>query len=278
MTVDGTGHIYVIGNAISFPVTPGTFQTDPPPRGHLSLSDPRVVGSGAFVAKLTPAGELVSATYLHGLTLRQYPPDVYGTAIAVDASGSVLLAGHANGPLPVSIPGPFNRPPGDCPCSYFANTGFLVKFSPDLTTLEWGFYIPALPLRSPQTISIRSMALDRSGNIVIAGNTSNLSRVSDGAIQKSIPPQVPQYRLIGFLNKLDRNGRELLVSTYFGSDVAELALDAEDRMWVTGESFPADALPAPSGTVLLGPSYVAGLRPDGSAVESLITAPSGTSG
>ena len=80
------------------------------------------------------------------------------------------------------------------------------------------------------------------------------------------------------MSKFDGGGRELLYSTYFGGGITGMAIDSQDRIWLTGESAPPEALPAPAGTPLLGSSYLAALSPDGSTVTSLITAPATVAG
>jgi uncharacterized protein (TIGR03437 family) len=83
----------------------------------------------------------------------------------------------------------------------------------------------------------------------------------------------------GFVAKLDSTAERLLFSTYFGGASGEhgLSVDSGGTIWVTGTSPTAD-LPAPEGTPLLGPSYIAALSSDGSALINILTAPNGAAG
>jgi uncharacterized protein (TIGR03437 family) len=82
----------------------------------------------------------------------------------------------------------------------------------------------------------------------------------------------------GFVAKLDSTAERLLFSTYFGGASEHcLAVDSGGAIWVTGGSPTAD-LPVPQGTPLLGPTYVAALSSDGSALINIFTAPNGAAG
>ena len=95
-----------------------------------------------------------------------------------------------------------------------------------------------------------------------------------GALQTAFPdPVFPG--IAGFVTKFDSAAQRLLFSTYFGGGIGQevtgVTLDSGGTIWITGISSPG-YLPVPKGTQLLGPDYVAGLTPNGSALTNIFTA------
>src|SRR5262249_8902246 len=92
--------------------------------------------------------------------------------------------------------------------------------------------------------SAGSIALDSSGNVIVAGWTSSANFPVNRAFQSA---------LLGtqdaFLSKLDHNGSQLLYSTYLGGSGTDsargVALDVSDRAVVTGST---DSLNFPTST------------------------------
>jgi len=126
--------------------------------------------SDAFVCKLNPTGTaLIYSTYLGGLT------DDTGTAIAVDASGSAYVTGWAMsrdfptvGAAMQAVPAPG------------MNT-FLARLSPTGATLDFSVMIGGSGTDTPSRI-----ALDRAGNVVIAGTTDSTDFPTINPLQSSL--------------------------------------------------------------------------------------------
>ena len=289
LTLDAVGNIYVAGqtSAADFPTTPGAFQM------HLAPG-----ASYAFVTEISSSGGAVLSSTLYGddAVLCPAPADVcqssaYTTAsaIAVDSSGNVTIAGYtvANH-LPIT-PGAFGQSCGDCgiPSSYAENlAGFIAKFSPGSTKLLAAIYIPvAAAGMICSSIEPATLAIDAVGNIILGGSTSSVIPATPGALQSAFPDS--SSREAGFVMKLDSNLQKLLFSTYFGGTastgafayggVSGLTLDSQGNLWMTGGS-PPDLLPPMPGIAPLGSTYVAALSADGSSVAALFPAPEGIAG
>jgi uncharacterized protein (TIGR03437 family) len=176
--------------------------------------------------------------------------------------------------------------------------GFVAKLSAGGTALEWGTYLPlsdpsayAAPGYNGLGVSVQAIALDGSGNVVLAGHAPTSFPTTAGALQVSFPAAPPPADGVivspqaGFVATLDSTGSKLLHSTYFGgsligygpySGVAGLAIDGAGTIWITGGSSTA-ALP-PGSEPVLGQNYIAALSPDLSALSALYTVPDGGAG
>jgi uncharacterized protein (TIGR03437 family) len=162
VAVDAAGAAYVTGEtyADDFPVTPGAMLTTPP-----------VAYTSGFVARLSPAGDRIDyATY--------FGHDFYaaGHAIALDASGAVIVAGNIQ---QQATPGAFQRPAGPgCPPTF----GFgPVQFPPIGPNDAFAMKLN-LNAADPVFLatfggscqdSVSSLALDSSGNLWMAGTTAS---------------------------------------------------------------------------------------------------------
>jgi len=132
IAVDAAGYIYLTGSttAAELPATANAFQRQL--RGTID----------AFVAKISPSGEPVWSTYLGGNDARgsRGSGDV-ASAIAVDGSGHVYVAGHTpSTDFPLerpyqSQPQATHTPPGA------ASDGFVAKLTPDGERLVYSTYV-----------------------------------------------------------------------------------------------------------------------------------------
>lgn len=288
LTVDRTGNIYVTGQTqdSQFPTTPGAFQSQFPTGGAVSFY--------AFITKLAPDGKTILFSTLLGSRGVSCTPasiqclanaDTLGRAVALDASGDVIVAGITNAerlPFPAAA---FSLHCGDCgeDGSY---AGFVVKFSSDGTRLLAGTYIPVTVVQPLcNEVGASALAVDLAGNIVVAGMTSGALPVTAGALQTAFPQS--NSGEAGFVLKFDPLLQQLIFGTYFGGSgeidqssygaVSGLTIDAQGTIWVTGVS-PPEQLPSPAGTPLLGGAYLAGLSADGSSISALFAAPPGFAG
>ena len=219
-------------------------------------------------------------------------------AIAVDTDGSVIIAGTTSDTIPVT-PGAFETL---CTCGGRFSAASVAKLSPrrhgprvGVPTFPWLHTSDYSFLNSgPNGLSVQSIALDQSGNVVQAGYTPTGIPTTPGALQSTFlairqeTPPTFVSPLAGFVAVLDASGSKLLDATYFGggvisgesnvpySGVAGVAVAADGTVWLTGGSA-ATLLPASSSPVL-GQNYVAALSPDLSTVAALNSVPDGGAG
>jgi uncharacterized protein (TIGR03437 family) len=146
IAVDPAGHAYVTGwtHSTSFPTTPGAFQT----------TFPQNASRVGFVTKMAPGGNgLVYSTLLGGRDSTE------GTAIAVDASGNALVAGHTDASdFPLVTPIQSTVSP--------AVSGFVAKLDGSGSSLGFSTYLGPSGLTYAESI-----AVDPSGNAYVTGDT-----------------------------------------------------------------------------------------------------------
>jgi hypothetical protein len=246
MFVDGSGNVYVAGvtNSANFPVTSGVVQVD--------NSEYRQRG---FLAKINPSGQsLIFSTYIVGL---------YSvSALAVDTTGNVYVAGPAGSDLPI--------PPGTMPFQAAPKPVGILKLNSTATEILAGTY-----LGGSGRDGVNGIALDSEGNLYVGGSTtSNDFPVSQNALQTSLGNSA--FNL--FLTKLNPSLSGLAYSTYLGQDSAVsqiggpphgLAVDAVGDAYIVGSSssgFPttSNAFQGTCGTDQC--ALLAKLNSDGSAL------------
>jgi uncharacterized protein (TIGR03437 family) len=169
VAVDGAGNVYVAGNTNSadfplkngLPVIPSAGDCTP----HLSNFAPC---SDAFVTKLSADGQ----TMVYSTRLGGSDADV-ATALAVDASGSAIIAGNtASADFPLA--NAFQSYPGDTGClsnyqpyeSSPCPHQFAARLAPDGSRLIYSTYLG----RKDASI-VAGVALDSSGNAIVTGTT-----------------------------------------------------------------------------------------------------------
>ena len=242
LAVDGSGNVWVAGRAWStnFPVTADAWQ-----KSH---------GGGhedAFVAKFSPSGQLLYATYLGG------GGNDYAHALAVDGSGNVWVAGQTESTnFPVTADA-WQKERGGL------GDAFVAKFSPS------GALLYATYLGGGREDYADALAVDGSGDVWVAGVTRSTNfPVTADAWQKNIESI---HYADAFVARFSPSG-ELRYATYLGGGEAEyahaLAVDGSGNVWVAGvtysDNFPvtADAWQKSYGGGV-GDAFVAKFAPSG---------------
>jgi uncharacterized protein (TIGR03437 family) len=266
MAVDSAGNAYITGytNAPDFP----TVRATPGP----SSADAHV----PFVAKVNINGAIVYSTlFSNGVAATPQ-------SIAVDSAGDVIVSGPGSSAgFPVTA-GAYDN-------AWTTAPPFITKIDPTGTKI----------ILSSIGVGGSSIALDGSGNIVVAGTTdlllgpSSLYPTTPGAFQTAYTPYTfcasPSCGFIfsvgeQYVSKLSGDGSTLLYSTFvtgsLGASNAGMALDTSGDVWLTGDTSSADypytqsTVPAPGTTPLSG-TFTTELDPTLSKV--LMSVPQGVS-
>ncbi len=156
--VDGSGNVYLSGAARSDSViASGGFQNT------------RGGEADAFLVKFSSSGSRIWATYYGGVTYDQ------SQACAVDSSGNVYIAGGTESASGIASGGFQNTYAGGSITQ--KGDAFLAKFSSSGSRL-WGTYYGGVYFDRGY-----SCAVDRSGNVYIAGQTSGDYGIAYGGFQ-----------------------------------------------------------------------------------------------
>ena len=311
--VDASGNLYqawYTGPGNQYASTPGAAQAQPAAgicldTGGGSFLGPPITVSpepcqAVFLTKVDAAGNTVWASYLGGQT-NDYP-----SAVAIDAAGSLYLAGLTGGLFPVT--------PNAALAAIPASGAYAAKLSADGSRVVYATYLPlsnaegeALDAQGNAYVTGKAadghvgivklsadgstflysrelagsgqeaayaIAVDAAGNATVTGFTTSADfPVSAGAFQAHL--QGPQN---AFVTKLDANGNTVF-STYLGGSGSETAStvksDSAGNIYVAGSTtstnFPTTAgafQPAPLAP-MWGTSpggFVAKLAPDGKSL------------
>jgi hypothetical protein len=169
----------------------------------------------AFVTKLNPAGSaLVYSTYLGGSATD------YGTAIAVDSSGSAYVTGIVDSTdFPVVNPMQLHFAGAD--------DAFVTKFNPAGSALVYSTY-----LGGGSEDQAYGLAIDPAGNAWVTGRTNS----SDFPLTNAI--QVTRTAFDMFVTELNAAGTARLFSTFVGGSGSEsglgIAADGRGNIHVAG--------------------------------------------
>ena len=242
LALDASGNAYVTGRTASadFPTTRGALQRQI--RGGACQGEPC---HDAFVSKLSPAGRLLTSTFLGGSANEE------GVGIAVDRFGRASVTGNTDSTdLPVrgALQGRSQSTPcpGDLPCPYDV---FVATLSADGSRLAFASYLGG---RASDTSA--GIAVDRAGALYLTGTTRSPDfPVSARALQPAIrgracgpPPGAPC--LDAFVAKIagqtGSSRPRLVYSTFLGGTRNEraggIAVDLSGRATVTGSTQSSD--------------------------------------
>jgi uncharacterized protein (TIGR03437 family) len=252
IATDAQGNAYLTGgtNSTDFPVTASAPQTRFGGTGGSSLPPFSSPVGDAFAAKLDASGTLMYSSYLGGSAIDQ------GYAIAVDASGSAVIAGataSANFPVTAGVFQPARRGYTDA---------FVTRINPAGTALVYSTYLGG----SVENYAL-ALALDSSGNAYAGGITRSTDfPVTSGAFQSGITGGAA-----GFLAKLNATATSLAYATYLGGDnytyLYGVAVDSSGSAYATGTTTATD-FPLTAGAYNRrgkqgGDVFVTRLAPDG---------------
>ena len=215
VATDSNGDVYTAGytSSANFPASSGVVQT--------------VYGgslSNAFVAKFSPAGALVYATYLGG----NGADIAYG--IAVDASRNAYITGSTSSSNFPTTAGSFSTS-----LSGNANA-FVATLNAAGTALVYSTY-----LGGSGTDIAYCIALDSTNEATIAGSTTSPNFPFTGG---SFSTSNAGGDSDAFVTRLSSSGAALVYSTYIGGSGADLAygiaVDPQGAAYVTGYTNSAD--------------------------------------
>ncbi|PYX28072.1 MAG: hypothetical protein DMG80_17315, partial [Acidobacteria bacterium] len=234
-----SGHEAILAGAAfaGFPTTPGSFQPDYPAYG----------GSSGFIARLNANGtNFVASSYLGGSTYDAI------SQIDLDSTGNIYATGTAQSLDFPTTPGAFQTTN-----IQGSQVAFVTKIDPALSGLIYSTYFGGTQSSYGNGVSATAIAVDVSGNAVIAGNTSQPDLPLFSPLQ-SQPPQSPYYgySTSAFLSILNATGSALEFSTYFSGSTSTtaqgVALDASGNPYLTGTTFDTD-LPTTAGAFQTSP-------------------------
>ena len=249
--VDGAGNLYTTTGLMPPAPTTASAAQPQPGGGTCTLITPPSASPApcynAYIVKTDPTGNMVFATYLGGAS------NTIGSAIAIDASHNVYVAGTAGSPFPTTT-GPAK--PGN-----FLTAGFAAKLSADGSKFLYVTYLPAC-IAQPGAITV-----DPQGDAYISGVTSTTS-----------------YPAHACIVKLSADGSAVVYSKILaGSDQdspsASLAADAAGDVYVTGSTgspdFPVTAGAFQSKLAGVRNAFLTKLDPSGNIVFSTYLGGSG---
>jgi uncharacterized protein (TIGR03437 family) len=287
LAFDRAGNLHVAGHTaqLDFPATPGAFITKIPTLPPVPGSSLIPHAGFGFLAKFaqaslaTPPYALVYSTLLGGLGLLDIgglPPlpttDI--SALAVDQNGVATVAG-------ITTASDFPVTQGAYRTQYegnFTPNVFVTRFNAEGSGLIWSTFLGV----GDYNILISGLALDSSGNVVVAGVAAQSDfPVTYGALQSQFHPGYD-----AFVSKLDPAGSRLLFSTFYGvmtsgngtGSPSPPRLDEQGNVWITESVADAASVALAPNSLALGTAVVSEIASDGSRVLFSELLPNGMAG
>jgi hypothetical protein len=286
IAVDSPGNVYVTGytDSSDFPIYPSATSVVQGTYGGGGGNGSFYMFGDAFVAKFDPTGKLVWSTYLGGTK------DDVGTAVTVDSSGNVYIAGATVSSNFPGVSSGFQSTFGGLGgqptvaesgyVSFDTGDAFVAKIDPT------GAHLSATYLGGSLDDFALALTLDSGGNIWVGGGTISTNFPLAGAFQSTFGGGTnfnaqPIFSAgDGFISELSSDLKTLKYSTYFGGNqddaVSGIAVDSSGAIYVTGatqsSNFPGASNsyggPSVSSTLsspyIIGDAFVAKLEPGGS--------------
>jgi hypothetical protein len=226
ITVDPASNAYVAGSTTStnFPATTGEFQPDLAPGATANV----------FIAKFSPTGSLLFATYLGGNGTD------YTGGVAVDSGFDILVAGTTSSSNFPTTNGATNTAFQTTPITSGKHV-FVSKLDPTGKILLYSTY-----LSGSGTDIATGLAVDQSGSNAYVTGTTTSTEVGTGfpstlGAYQTAPRALNQF----FFTKVDPNtsgSGSVLYSTYFGGSSPSngsvlgggVAVDSNSNAYITG--------------------------------------------
>ena len=242
MIVSSSNELFILGTTGSndFATTNGAYSRNFKGGPSISILRNGIAfpqGTDLFVSRFSENGtQLLSSTFVGGTandglnTASQlkynYADDARG-GIAIDNANNVLIAVST-----VSEDFPTNANSFQPEYGGGSQDGIVLKMNENLSQLMWAGY-----LGGSAADGIMCLELDRNGNAWVAGGTVSLDfPTSDQAFST----QNSGGRTDGFIACIKADGRELLASSYYGTDtydqIYQIALDRQNRVYVYGQT------------------------------------------
>ena len=247
IALDATGAIFITGSG-SYSSTPGALPT---------------VENAGWILKLDGSGKIVFATGAIG-----------GGPIALDAQGSIYIAGSSHPRLPVT-PGAFQSTitPHSCIGNAIISLSCFYQYVAKLDSSA-SHVIYATWIDGSYGAGASAIAVDDAGDVILAGSTQSTDYpVTPGAYQianyATLSPrdnspvvggQDVEIPVTGYVTKLNATGSGLIFSTYLGGSgedsVISMVTDAAGRIYLGGVTSSQDFPGVPVAPDACHPSFV----------------------
>jgi hypothetical protein len=219
IAVSGNGDAYVAGgtNTYNFPVTDGAYQATN------STSWNQDVG---FICKFAPSGTNDYCTY-YGALPGTYNY-LYPSAIAVDSTGSLYLAGWASPwNIPITTPNICGPQNGNC------DPGFITKFDSTGATVLYSTYLSSGIFSIPW-----SLFVDESGDAYVS------SSAQTGWISLVDPIESYAGGRDLYVQEIDPTGGTVIFDTFIGGSADDypggITVDATGNIYLAGFTYSSD--------------------------------------
>jgi hypothetical protein len=240
VVADSAGNAYLAGvtDDPNFPITPGTLTTTPTGYPY----------SAMFVLKVDSTGKTVYATLVPGNAtndpLQSYNNEFLTTGIAVDSAGNVTAVGWGGLGLPTTTGVVGQQFPNPSVNVSSPRAGFVLQVNATASKINFASYLPG-------TDQAGGLAIDKSGNLWIAGSTSETDLpVSPNAYQKTPTTGGSSGPASGYIMELAPGAASVLGATYLdGSGIGQveessyfnaISLDSKGNVFVAGSTSSAD--------------------------------------